>query len=362
MRRADRHQPEKGRGAVSNRGGRFEPTRLEAADDGWGSLDEPLRRPETTFVADRPKRAITTNQSPDVPFDQSINPYQGCEHGCIYCFARPTHAYWNLSPGLDFETRIFHKPGLAQLLERELAAPGYVCKPINLGANTDPYQPIEREHRSTRAVLEVLLEHRHPVTIVTKGALVTRDLDLLAQFAAHRLVTVNVSLTTLDDGLKRTLEPRAASPAARLKAIEALVAHGVPVGVLLAPMIPALNDHELEQLVEAAAAHGASRAAFMPLRLPLEVADLFEQWLRQHYPSRAERVLNLIREMRGGKLNDPLFGERMRGEGPYARLLAARFEAACRRHGVNVRRTHELDTTQFVRDPGAPQQADLFTL
>ena len=360
MRRADRYQLEKGRGAVSNRGGRFESTQLEAADDGWGSLEEPPRRPETVLIADRPKHAITRNDSPDVPFDQSINPYQGCEHGCIYCFARPSHAYWNLSPGLDFETRIFHKPGLAQLLERELSAPGYVCKPINLGANTDPYQPAEREHRSMRELLEVLLAHRHPITIVTKGALVTRDLDLLRQFAARRLVTVNVSLTTLDDDLKRTLEPRAAAPRARLRAIRELTAQGVPVGVLLAPMIPALNDHELEHLLEAAARSGAARAAFMPLRLPREVADLFEQWLREHYPARADRVLHLIRDMRGGRLNDPRFGQRMRGEGPYAQLLAARFKAACRRYGLNVRPFVELDCSQFLHDPAAPQQGELF--
>lgn len=361
MRRADRHLPQKGRGAVGNRGGRYEPTRVEAEDDGWGSLDELPRRAETVLVADRPKRAITTNQSPDVPFDQSVNPYQGCEHGCIYCFARPTHAYWNLSPGLDFETRIFHKPGLAQQLERELAAPGYACKPINLGANTDPYQPAEREHRTTRGLLEVLLERRHPVTVVTKGALVTRDLDLLASLAVHNLVTVHVSLTTLDDGLKRVLEPRAAAPAMRLRAIRELDAHGVPVGVLLAPMIPALNDHEMERLLEAAARSGAKRAAFMPLRLPLEVAGLFEQWLREHYPQRADRVLNLVRGMRGGRLNDPRFGERMRGEGPYARLLAARFRAACRRFGLNQGPEPVLDTTLFRPDPDAPQQADLFS-
>jgi DNA repair photolyase len=360
MRRADRYQPTTGRGAVTNRGGRFEPTRLEAADDGWGSLDELPRRPETLLIADRPKHAITRNQSPDVPFDRSVNPYQGCEHGCIYCFARPTHAYWNLSPGLDFETRIFYKPGLAQLLGRELAAPGYACKPINLGANTDPYQPAEREHRATRALLEVLLAHRHPVTIVTKGALILRDVDLLSQLAARRLVFVHVSLTTLDDDLKRALEPRAAAPQARLRMIRELSAAGVPVGVLLAPTIPALNDHEMERLLECAAWSGASRAGFLLLRLPLEVAELFEQWLREHFPARADRVLNLIRDMRGGRLNDPRFGRRMRGEGPYAGLLAARFKAACRRLGLNEARDAGLDTSQFVRDPAAPQQGDMF--
>jgi DNA repair photolyase len=361
MRSVDRRRIEKGRGAVTNPAGRFEATSLEAADDGWGSLDELPRRAETVLVADRPKRAITRNQSPDVPFDQSVNPYQGCEHGCIYCFARPSHSYWNLGPGLDFETRIFHKPGLAQLLDRELSAPGYVCKPINLGANTDPYQPAEREHRTTRALLGVLLAHRHPVTIVTKGALVLRDVDLLAELARLRLVTVFISLTTLDDELKRVLEPRAASPAARLRVIRELTAAGVPVGVLLAPLIPALNDHEIERLLESAAAAGAGRAASMMLRLPHELGALFEQWLREYYPSRAERVLNLLRESRGGRLNDPRFGHRMRGEGPYAELLSARFKAACRRYGLNDEREAGLDTDSFVRDPLAPEQRELFS-
>jgi DNA repair photolyase len=361
MRRVDRAQVEKGRGAVTNPAGRFEGTRLEAADDGWGSLDELPRRAETVLVPDHPRRAITRNDSPDVPFDQSVNPYQGCEHGCIYCFARPSHSYWNLGPGLDFETRIFHKPGLAQLLERELSSPAYACKPINLGANTDPYQPAEREHRTTRELLEVLLAHRHPVTVVTKGALILRDLDLLAALAHQRLVNVFISLTTLDDGLKRVLEPRAASPEARLRVIRSLSGAGVPVGVLLAPMIPALNDHEMERLLESAAASGAGRAGFMMLRLPLELGQLFEQWLREHYPARADRVLSLIRESRGGRLNDPRFGHRMRGEGPYAELLSARFAAACRRFGLNAEREASLDTTRFIRDPGAPEQRELFS-
>jgi DNA repair photolyase len=360
MRREDRHQVAKGRGAVSNPGGRFEGTRLEAADDGWGSLDEPPRRPETLLLADRPHRAISRNDSPDVPFEQSVNPYQGCEHGCIYCFARPSHAYWNLGAGLDFETRIFHKPGLAALLARELAARGYVCKPINLGANTDPYQPAEREHRTTRDLLEVLLAHRHPVTVVTKGALILRDLDLLAALAERRLCSVAVSLTTLDDDLKRVLEPRAAGPRVRLRVIRELTAAGVPVTVLLAPVIPALNDQELEALVGAAADAGASNAAFMLLRLPHELGALFEQWLREHYPQRADRVLNLMRELRDGRLNDPRFGHRMRGEGPYAALLAARFAAACRRSGLGNGRGPPLDCSQFRGDPQAPRQPDLF--
>ena len=361
MRQGERARVEKGRGSVTNPAGRFEPTRLEVEDDGWGSLDEPPRRAETVLLPDRPKRAITRNDSPDVPFEQSVNPYQGCEHGCIYCFARPSHSYWNLGPGLDFETRIFHKPGLAQLLERELSSPGYVCRPINLGANTDPYQPAERQHRTTRELLEVLLAHRHPVTIVTKGALVLRDLDLLTALAGQRLVRVHVSLTTLDDGLKRTLEPRAASPAARLRAIRAMSDAGVPVGVLLAPMIPALNDHEMEHLLEAAAQNGAASAAFMMLRLPHELGRLFEEWLREHYPARADRVLNLLRDARGGRLNDPRFGHRMRGQGPYADLLAARFRAACRRNGIRHERSADLDTSLFLRDPAAPEQGVLFS-
>ena len=361
MRRADRHHVEKGRGAVSNPAGRFESTSLEPVDDGWGSLEEPPRRAGTTLVADRPRRAITRNDSPDVPFEQSVNPYQGCEHGCIYCFARPSHSYWNLGPGLDFETRIFHKPGLAQLLARELAAPSYVCKPINLGANTDPYQPAERELRTTRGLLEVLLAHRHPVTIVTKSALVLRDLDLLAELASRRLTSVVVSLTTLDDGLKRTLEPRAASPHARLKVIRALADAAVPATAMMAPVIPALNDHEMESLLEAAAAAGAATAGYMLLRLPHELGALFEQWLREHCPARADRVLNLLRDMRGGRLNDPRFGQRMKGEGAYARLLGSRFAAACRRHGLDPARGPELDCSQFRANPQAPLQGDFFS-
>jgi DNA repair photolyase len=360
MRRADRHHAEKGRGAVTNPAGRFEGTRLEPADDGWGSLDEPTPGAATTLTPEFPKHAITTNRSPDVPFDQSLNPYQGCEHGCIYCFARPAHAYLNLSPGLDFETRIFHKPGLARLLAREISAPHYVCKVLHIGGNTDPYQPAERELRSTRAVLELLLERRHPLSIITKGALILRDLDLLAALAERRLVSVFVSVTSLDAALKRSLEPRAASPQARLRVVRELTAAGVPVGVMMAPVIPALTDHEIEHLLEAAAGAGARRAAFLMLRLPFEVAPLFEAWLREHFPERAERVLNHVRDMRGGCLNDPRFGHRMRGEGPYAAMIAQRFAAACRRLGLNAERAPALDATQFIRAPGEPRQPDLF--
>jgi DNA repair photolyase len=360
MRRADRHHVEKGRGAVTNPAGRFDATRLEAADDGWGSLEEPVAHPATQLIAEFPKTAITRNDSPDVTFEQSLNPYQGCEHGCIYCYARPAHAYLNLSPGLDFETRIFHKPALAQLLAKEIAAPRYRCKVIHVGGNTDPYQPAERALRSTRAVLELMLERRHPVTIITKSALILRDLDLYVALAARNLVRVSVSLTSLTDEIKRTLEPRAASPQARLRVMRQLTEAGVPVSAMLAPVIPAITDHEIEKMLEAVAGVGVRRAAFLMLRLPFEVAGLFEAWLREHYPQRADHVLNLIREMRGGKLNDPRFGHRHRGHGPYAAMIEARFEAACRRLGLNDDDRPELDTTQFVREPGAPCQPGLF--
>jgi DNA repair photolyase len=360
MRRANRQQVHRGRGAPANPAGRYDATAVEPVDDGWGGLEELPPAPGTTLIAEFPRHALTHNRSPDVPFDQSINPYQGCEHGCIYCFARPAHAYLNLSPGLDFETRIFHKPRLAELLRRELAAPGYRCRVIHIGGNTDPYQPAERTLRSTRAVLELLLERRHPCTLITKGALILRDLDLLAALARSRLVHVYVSLTSLDDALKRTLEPRAASPQARLRVIRELTAAGVPVGAMLAPVIPALTDHEIERLLESAAQAGARRAGWLLLRLPHEVGPLFEAWLREHFPQRAERVLSLVRQMRGGALNDPRFGSRMRGRGAYADLLDARFEAACRRLGLNRDRAEELDCTQFVGDPGAPLQHGLF--
>ena len=360
MRRADRIQVEKGRGAVTNPAGRFETSTLEPADDGWGSLEEPLRHPATQLIAEFPKHAIVHNRSPDVSFDQSLNPYQGCEHGCIYCYARPAHAYLNLSPGLDFETRIFHKPALAALLAKELSAPSYQCRVLHVGGNTDPYQPAERSLRSTRAVLELMLERRHPVTIITKSALILRDLDLLASLAERRLVKAYVSLTSLDDTIKRTLEPRAASPQARLRVLRSLAQAGVAAGAMLAPVIPAITDHEIERMLEAVAATGVTRAGWLMLRLPHEVAGLFEAWLREHYPQRADRVLNRIREMRGGRLNDPRFVHRHRGEGPYAELIGARFEAACRRLGLNLGPALELDTTQFVRDPQAPVQVGLF--
>lgn len=360
MRRADRHIVQKGRGAVGNPAGRFDSTRLESADDGWGSLEEPAPNPATSLIAEFPRHAITRNRSPDVPFEQSINPYQGCEHGCIYCFARPAHAYLNLSPGLDFETRIFHKPQLASLLREEISRPGYACQVIHVGGNTDPYQPAERTLRSTRAVLELLLERRHPLTLITKGALILRDLDLLAALAERRLVEVFVSLTSLDDEIKRTLEPRAASPRARLRVMRELSGAGVPVGAMLAPVIPALTDHEIERMLEAVAEAGVRRAAYLMLRLPFEVAGLFEAWLREHHPQRAERVLNRIREMRDGRLNDPRFGHRMHAGGAYAAMIGSRFAVACSRLGINTDPEQDLDTTQFTPDPGAPEQGTLF--
>ena len=340
----------KGRGALDNPEGRFVRQRIETVEDGW------YAEPPATSIAteQRPERArtiLTRNESPDIPFDLSINPYRGCEHGCIYCYARPTHAYLNLSAGLDFETRLFYKTNAAELLERELSRRTYRPQVVNLGSSTDPYQPIEREHRITRSVLEVMLRFRNPVTIVTKSQLVLRDLDLLQELARQRLCYVSVSVTTLDEDLKRRLEPRAPSPAARLKAIAGLAAAGVPVGVMAAPMIPALNDHELERIFEAAAQAGAESAHFILLRLPFDVKALFEAWLREHAPLRAEHVLSRIRATRGGALNDARFGTRFQGEGVEAKLLKARCEVARRRYGLN-RREYALDTTAF-RVPAA---------
>jgi DNA repair photolyase len=295
-----------------------------------------------------------------VPFEQSINPYRGCEHGCVYCFARPAHAFVNLSPGLDFETRLFYKQDAALRLREELARPRYRCSPIALGTNTDPYQPVERHYRVTRSLLELMLECSHPVSIVTKSAMVLRDLDLLEPLAKKRLVRVYLSVTTLDDDLKRKMEPRAASPRARLAAVKALARAGVPVGVMYAPVIPALNDHELEAVVEASASAGAGSMAYILLRLPREVRDLFYEWLQAHFPDRAERVRNRIRELRGGRDNDPRFGSRMRGSGPWADLLRSRFERACRRAGLPRGERDPLDTAAFRPPRPASGQLDLW--
>ncbi|MFO7303982.1 MAG: PA0069 family radical SAM protein [Gammaproteobacteria bacterium] len=324
-----------GRGAVSNPEGRFEHTRTEVVDDGWGTIEEPLPPLQTTVQAEPARTIITRNQSPDIGFEQSINPYRGCEHGCIYCYARPAHANLNLSPGLDFETHLFFKADAARLLERELARPGYKCLPIMLGANTDPYQPIERDYRVTRSILELLARYRHPCSIITKSAMVVRDLDVLACMAKDRLVQVFVSITTLSNELKRTLEPRAASPAARLRTIAALAAAGVPVGVMVAPVIPVLTDAELEAILKSAAEAGATSAQYVLLRLPHEVKGLFREWLEANEPLKAKHVMSRLQAMRGGRDYDARWGVRMRGEGEYAQLLRKRFELACARYGLN---------------------------
>src|SRR5712675_2070581 len=336
----------RGRGAQSNASGRFEAEARLAFDDGWQSLDE-LPPFKTTVAVDTARKVITRNDSPDIGFDRSINPYRGCEHGCIYCFARPTHAYLGLSPGLDFETRILFKPDAANLLVAELASPKYRPDVVAMGTNTDPYQPVERELKITRQILRVLSDFNNPVGIVTKGHLVTRDIDILADMAKRNLAEVFLSVTTLDKNLARDMEPRASAPHRRLDAIKALADAGVPVGVMTAPMIPGLNDHEMEAILEAATEAGATRAGFSVLRLPLEIKDLFQEWLRQHRPDRAEKVLSLIRQMRGGALYQAEFGLRMRGEGPIAQLLAARFSAAVKRLGLNEIR-YRLDTLRFA--------------
>jgi DNA repair photolyase len=344
----------KGRGATINPAGRFAATTRDSVDDGW--YQESV--PDSIATEVRPEAArsiISRNDSPDIPFTQSINPYRGCEHGCIYCYARPSHAYLDLSPGIDFETRLLYKADAARLLRAELARPGYRCETIMLGANTDPYQPVEKRLGVTREILEVMLETCHPVSIITKGTLVLRDLELLQELNAMNLVRVTVSLTTLDPELKRTLEPRAASPQARLRVISALARVGVPVSVLAAPLIPAVNDAELEQLLSAAAAAGATRAGYVLLRLPYEVKELFRAWLEQHMPLRAAHVMSLVQQARGGRDNDPRFGMRMRGTGPWAEMLRARFELARKRLGLNGDRNPELDTARFCPPRGNGQ-------
>ncbi|HWP94869.1 MAG TPA: PA0069 family radical SAM protein [Gammaproteobacteria bacterium] len=357
--RDPRHGPLTGRGALSNPDGRFEERRHERFDDGWGTAEE-VPPPLATELRPEPGRTlITRHDSPDIPSSQSINPYRGCEHGCIYCYARPSHAYVNLSPGLDFETKIFYKAEAAARLEAQLRRKGYVCEPITIGANTDPYQPAERKLRVTRSILETLRRFHHPCALITKSTLVARDLDILAEMARERLVQVMVSITSLDPAVKRTLEPRAASPAARLKTIQLLAEAGVPVGVMVAPVIPVITDWEMERILAAAAQAGAVRAGYVLLRLPYEVKDLFREWLAAHAPLKAAHVMSLIRQARGGKDYDARFGARMRGRGEYADLLARRFALACRRHGLN-RTVPLLDTTRFRVPPEDTPQGDLF--
>jgi DNA repair photolyase len=347
-----------GRGAVSNASGRFEPQQRLVVDDGWGALEE-LESLKTEITVERPKTIITRNDSPDISFDRSINPYRGCEHGCVYCFARPTHAYMGLSPGLDFETRLFVKQGAAELLERELSAPGYVPKTIAIGTNTDPYQPIERQHRVMRSVLEVLARTGHPVGIVTKSALVVRDLDLLKPMAERGLVKVALSITTLDRKLARTMEPRASSPERRLEAVRLLSEAGVPTCVMVAPIIPAVNDPEIETILTRAHAAGAREAGYVMLRLPLEVEDIFGEWMVEHFPDRYRHVMSLVRSMRDGKAYDSTWGKRMTGTGPYAWMIGRRFELAAERIGFNKARL-KLRTDLFERPKRAGEQLSLF--
>ena len=359
MPKADKSETTYLRGARSFLAGRFETVAREPFDDGW-TPDEKDERPlETQVTIERARSILSHNDSPDVGFSTSINPYRGCEHGCVYCYARPSHAYLELSPGLDFETKNFAKTNAAELLRAELGKPGYQPSPIALGANTDCYQPEERKYRITRQILEVLAEAEHPVTLVTKSALVERDLDILKVMAEKNLVRVFVSIGTLDRELARKLEPRAASPQRRLDVLKKLKESQVPCGVMVAALIPALNDKTLEHVLEAAAAAGAEQAAYVILRLPNELKDLFKEWLAAHYPERAEHVVSIVRQMRGGRDNDPRFGTRMSGLGNFAELIGKRFDIACRKYGLNqpgpAARRGELDCSRFrppARNPG----------
>lgn len=347
----------RGRGAGLNPSGRFETERREAFDDGWQTLEE-LEPFKTEVTIEKPKTAITRNESPDIPFDRSVNAYRGCEHGCIYCFARPTHSYMGLSAGLDFEAKLFAKPDAPRLLERELSKKDYKVRTLALGTNTDPYQPIERDWRITRQILEVLAKANHPVMIVTKSALVTRDIDILSEMAAKGLAKVALSVTTLDRKLARSMEPRASTPAKRLEAVKMLTDAGIPTSVMVAPVIPALNDHEIERILDAAKAAGATEASYVLLRLPLEVSPLFRDWLLRNYPDRYRHVMSLVRSMRGGKDYDAEFGKRMKGAGPYAWQISRRFELATKRLGLG-RRGVQLRDDLFLAPAGSGVQLSL---
>lgn len=347
----------RGRGAGLNMSGRFEQQVRENFDDGWETLED-LPPFKTEVQVEKPRSIITRNESPDIPFDRSVNPYRGCEHGCIYCFARPTHAFMGLSAGLDFEARLFAKPDAPRLLERELSKPGYRPRVIAIGTNTDPYQPIEKEWRVMRQILEVLEGANHPVSIVTKSALIMRDIDILSRMAAKGLAWVGLSVTTLDRKLARSMEPRAATPARRLEAMRALSEAGVPVSVMVAPIIPGLNDHEVERILDSGKAAGAQEASYVLLRLPLEVSPLFRDWLLREYPDRYRHVMSLVRSMRGGKDYDAEFGKRMKGAGPYAWQIARRFELATKRLKLN-RTRRSLSTDLFVPPSGSGVQLSL---
>ena len=351
--------PIKGRGSTYRPDPRYGSMAREAVDDGWGSADEAPPKLQTSVTMEHPRTVINTNQSPDLPFNLSINPFRGCEHGCVYCYARPAHAYMDLSPGLDFESRLFAKPDAAARLRAELAKPGYRCEVISLGANTDCYQPIEKRLGITRAILEVMAECQQPVTIVSKSALIERDIDILAAMAAHGLAQVFISVTTLDRELARRLEPRAAAPQRRLQTQRRLAEAGIPTGVMYAPVIPALNDHELEAILEQAAVQGCAFAGYVLVRLPREVNPIFKAWLAAHYPLKLEHVMSRIREIRGGAENDPTFGRRMKGQGVFADLLRQRFARACREFGLNKSR-HALDTARFVPPRAVSAQMELF--
>jgi DNA repair photolyase len=352
--------PRKGRGAGINPEGRFEKVAREAYHDGWDTPEEELPPLKTHVTLERVKTIISRNQSPDISFSQSINPYQGCEHGCIYCYARPSHAYKNLSPGIDFETRLFAKVNAAECLREELSKPGYRCEMIALGANTDPYQPIERGHKITRSILEVCAEFNQPVGIVTKNAMVERDIDILAPMAEKNLASVFISCNNLDHEIARHLEPRCSAPQRRLEAMKRLSAAGIPVGVLVAPVIPFLTDQQIEPVLESAWEHGARQAGYVLLRLPYEVKDLFREWLERNYPLKAKHIMSRVHEMREGRDNDPNFGSRFTGTGEFADLLEKRFEMACNRLGFNSeRRDKKFDTTLFSA-PRRDGQMDLF--
>ena len=352
-------QPKKGRGARTNATGRYEPVVHEEFDDGWTAEDETPAPLRTTLTPEHARKIITTNTSPDIGFDRSINPYKGCEHGCIYCYARPSHAYMGLSPGLDFESRLFFKPEGPRLLEQELAARKYVCKRIHIGGNTDPYQPVERTQRITRGLLEVLQRFNQPFSIITKSNLITRDVDILGPMGRDGLASAFVSITTLDRHLARAMEPRAATPSRRLDAVKTLADAGVPVGIGFAPVIPGLNDHELEAVLEAGAKAGATTAMYVTLRLPLEIKDLFKEWLADARPDRAARVMSLVRQTRGGKEYDADWSQRMKGTGPVADLISARFKAAVKRYGLDAPR-HDLDVAKFRVPADARAQLELF--
>lgn len=354
---AERHE-QRGRGAISNQTGRFERETRDAFDDGWGTVEDCAARLDTTLTRETAKTIITYNRSPDISFDRTINPYRGCEHGCVYCFARPTHAYHGLSAGLDFESRLFFKPDGPALLRKELSRPSYVPRPIALGMNTDAYQPVERQLKLTRAFLEILSEHNHPVTLLTKSALIQRDIDLIAPMAEKGLARVGVSLTTLDPQLARRMEPRAAAPHRRLQTIRALSDAGIPIIAMIAPIIPALNEAEMEDMLEAVAENGASSAGYVVLRLPFELKDIFHEWLAEHYPGRAAKVINTLRDMRGGQDYDSNWFERGRGRGVHAQLISQRFKKATRRLGLHTERPR-LRTDLFRPPVGTDGQMRL---